>query len=99
MPKVSIIIPCYNEQSTIRLLLDALRNQTFPYADAEVIISDGMSTDDTRAEIALFQKDNPDLAVRVGIMRFAASHRLSTVHWKFREARSSFDWMHTRSRI
>ena len=65
MPKVSIIIPCYNEQSTIRLLLDALHSQTFPYADAEVIISDGMSTDDTRAEIALFQKDHPDLAVRV----------------------------------
>lgn len=65
MPKVSIIIPCYNEQSTIRLLLEALRNQTFPYADAEVIISDGMSTDGTRAEIALFQKDHPDLAVRV----------------------------------
>ena len=65
MPKVSIIIPCYNEQRTIRLLLDALRNQTFPYADAEVIISDGMSTDSTRAEIALFQNDYPDLTVRV----------------------------------
>jgi len=65
MPKVSIIIPCYNEQATIRLLLDALRAQTFSYADIEVIISDGMSTDDTRAEIALFQKEYPDLAVHV----------------------------------
>jgi glycosyltransferase involved in cell wall biosynthesis len=65
MPKVSIIIPCYNEQRTIRLLLDALRNQSFPYADAEVIISDGMSTDSTRAEISLFQTEYPDLAVRV----------------------------------
>ena len=65
MPKVSIIIPCYNEQNTIRLLLEALRNQTFPHTDAEVIISDGMSTDGTRAEVAAFQKEFPDLVVRV----------------------------------
>ncbi len=65
MPKVSIIIPCYNEQATIRLLLEALREQTFPRADMEVLISDGMSTDNTRAEIVAFQKDFPDLAVRV----------------------------------
>lgn len=61
MLKVSIIIPCYNEQSTIRLLLEALREQTFPRAKMEVIISDGMSTDNTRAEIAAFQKQFPDL--------------------------------------
>jgi len=65
MPKVSIIIPCYNEQSTIRYLLEALRDQTFPRAEMEVIISDGMSTDKTRETIAAFQKDFPDLAVRV----------------------------------
>ena len=65
MPKVSIIIPCYNEQATIRLLLEALREQTFPRADMEVIISDGMSMDGTRAVIAVFQKDFPDLDVRV----------------------------------
>jgi succinoglycan biosynthesis protein ExoA len=65
MPKVSIIVPCYNEQSTIRPLLEALREQTFPRADMEVIISDGMSTDDTREVIAAFQSDFPDLDVRV----------------------------------
>ena len=64
-PKVSVIIPCYNEQATIRLLLDALHGQTFPRAEMEVLISDGMSTDDTRAVIAAFQKDFPDLVVRV----------------------------------
>ena len=65
MLKVSIIIPCYNEQSTIRLLLDALHAQTFPLADMEVVIADGMSTDNTRDEIAAFQKDHPDLNVRI----------------------------------
>ena len=65
MPRVSIIIPCYNEQSTIRLLLEALREQTFPRAEMEVIVSDGMSTDETRDAIASFQTDFPDLDVRV----------------------------------
>ena len=64
-PKVSIIIPCYNEQSTIRLLLEALREQTFPRAEMEVVVADGMSTDGTRSAIAGFQKDFPDLEVRV----------------------------------
>ncbi|HEX5840683.1 MAG TPA: glycosyltransferase, partial [Anaerolineales bacterium] len=40
-PKVSIIVPCYNEQSTIRLLLEALCAQTFPRAEMEVVIADG----------------------------------------------------------
>src|SRR5258706_15626990 len=64
-PKVSVIIPCYNEQATIRLLLEALHEQTFPRAEMEVLISDGISTDSTRAVIAAFQKDFPDLAVHV----------------------------------
>ncbi|RPJ22816.1 MAG: glycosyltransferase family 2 protein [Chloroflexi bacterium] len=62
-PRVSIIIPCYNEQSTIRLLLEALRAQTYPRAEMEVIIADGLSTDGTRAAIAAFQRDFPDLHV------------------------------------
>jgi glycosyltransferase involved in cell wall biosynthesis len=64
-PKVSVIVPCYNEQSTIRLLLDALREQTYPRAEMEVIVADGLSTDHTRAEIAAFQKDFPDLSVHI----------------------------------
>jgi succinoglycan biosynthesis protein ExoA len=64
-PKVSVIVPCYNEQSTIRLLLEALRSQTFPRAEMEVVISDGMSTDGTREAVAAFQKDFPDLEVCV----------------------------------
>ncbi len=65
MPKVSIVVPCYNEQSTIRLLLEALYEQTFPRAEMEIVIADGMSSDGTRAATAAFQKDFPDLDVRV----------------------------------
>ncbi len=64
-PKVSIIVPCYNEQSTIRLLLEALRSQTFPRAGMEVVVADGMSTDGTRQAIATFQEDFPDLEVHL----------------------------------
>ena len=65
MPKVSVIIPCYNEQATIRLLLKALYEQTFPYRDMEILIADGMSTDGTRDEIAAFQREYPDFVLHV----------------------------------
>jgi glycosyltransferase involved in cell wall biosynthesis len=65
MPSVSIIIPCYNEQATIRKLLKAIHAQTYPRADLEVVIADGMSTDRTRKEIAAFAGSHPDLHVAV----------------------------------
>lgn len=65
MPAVSIIVPCYNEQATIGLLLQALYTQTFPRKEMEVIIADGLSTDCTRQEIEIFCEDHADLNVRV----------------------------------
>lgn len=65
MSKVSVIVPCYNEQATIRLLLVALHEQTFSRTEMEVVIADGMSTDGTRDVISAFQSDFPDLRVRV----------------------------------
>lgn len=68
MPLVSVIVPCYNEQATIRLLLEAVRGQTFcqgagANGDLEVVIADGRSTDRTREEVAAFQRENPGLPV------------------------------------
>jgi glycosyltransferase involved in cell wall biosynthesis len=63
MPSVSIIIPCYNEQDTIRKLLEAVYAQTFPRADLEIVIADGRSTDGTRTEIAAFADTHPDLHI------------------------------------
>lgn len=65
MPKVSVIVPCYNEEATIGLLLDALYGQTFPLEELEVIIADGMSTDRTRQKIADFQREHPSLKLRI----------------------------------
>jgi len=65
MPSVSIIVPCYNEQSTIQLLLNAIYSQTFARQDLEVVIADGLSIDNTRQEIQSFQQAHPDLTVRI----------------------------------
>lgn len=48
MPKVSIIIPAYNAESTIKSTIEAVRNQT--YRDYELIVINDGSTDRT-AEI------------------------------------------------
>jgi glycosyltransferase involved in cell wall biosynthesis len=63
--KVSIIVPAYNEEKTIRLLLDAIYAQTFARDEMEVVIADGMSSDNTRRVIAAFQQEFPDLDIRV----------------------------------
>ncbi len=65
MPLVSIIVPCYNEEHTIRLLLEAIFQQNYPRQAMEVVIADGLSEDQTRAEITRFQQDHPDLKVTV----------------------------------
>lgn len=64
-PLVSVIVPCYNEQATIGLLLDALYRQTYPRERMEVVIADGRSEDGTREVIAAWTAAHPDLTVRV----------------------------------
>jgi glycosyltransferase involved in cell wall biosynthesis len=65
MIAVSVIVPCFNEEQTIELLLEALYAQSFPLRQMEVIVADGMSTDRTRDRIAIFQQAHPDLLVKV----------------------------------
>ncbi len=64
-PFVSIIVPCYNEEKTIHHLLNAILAQTYPHAQMELIISDGMSTDGTRQVVANFQNEHTDFNIRV----------------------------------
>jgi glycosyltransferase involved in cell wall biosynthesis len=45
--KLSIVIPCYNEEKTIRTIVDAVRAS--PYEDKEIIVVDDCSRDNTRA--------------------------------------------------
>ncbi|MEW6569358.1 MAG: glycosyltransferase family 2 protein [Chloroflexota bacterium] len=64
-PTVSIIIPCYNERRTIGQVLEAIRRQTHPLRDLEVLVADGMSNDGTRQVIADYARAHPDLSVRI----------------------------------
>ena len=64
-PVVSIIVPCYNEQETIGLLLEAIYGQTYPRQKMEVIIADGLSTDHTRDKIIEFHHNHLDLLVTI----------------------------------
>ncbi|MBN1453819.1 MAG: glycosyltransferase family 2 protein [Anaerolineales bacterium] len=63
LPTISIIVPCYNEQTTIRQLLEAIYHQTYPRTEMEVVIADGLSEDATRDEVVTFQREHPDLAI------------------------------------
>lgn len=54
LPKVSVIVPVFNEEKYISKTLEALRLQT--YANKEVIIVNNNSTDNTEAIIETFIK-------------------------------------------
>jgi glycosyltransferase involved in cell wall biosynthesis len=47
--KLSVIIPCYNEVSTIEAIVDAVR--AAPWPDLEIIVVDDASTDGTRDKL------------------------------------------------
>ena len=65
MTEVSIIVPCYNEQKTIRYLLEAIAEQTYSLSKLEVIIADGNSNDGTIDVINDFATNNPNLRIKV----------------------------------
>jgi len=64
MEKVTVVVPCRNEEKYIDRMLELLRRQTYA-GDVEVIIADGMSEDRTRECIVSYVKKNPDLNCRV----------------------------------
>jgi succinoglycan biosynthesis protein ExoA len=63
MIKISIIIPCLNEEETIESVLQAIYQQKFPRESLEVVLADGGSTDGTLAKIEDFRYSHPDLTI------------------------------------
>lgn len=64
-PRVSVVVPCFNEARTIDRLFQALVEQTFPHDELEVIIADGMSNDGTRKVIEGFSNGQTDLSIKL----------------------------------
>ena len=62
-PRVSVIIPSYNEAQTMPLLLEALIHQTT--SDFEVINADGMSDDGTQDAVREFAVRHPEMDIKI----------------------------------
>ena len=60
MPKVSVVIPCYNQGAFLREALDSVYAQT--HSDYEIIVVDDGSTDTETCSI-LDKIDNPDIKI------------------------------------
>ncbi len=63
--EVSIIVPCFNEEKTIQLLLQAIMGQTIKPDKLEVIIADALSTDQTRSKIREYAIKNTRLTIHI----------------------------------
>ena len=63
LPTVSIVIPAYNEEDTIRNCLVAAIGQTVPAH--EIIVVDNRSTDGTRAAVEAMQVAFPEANIRL----------------------------------
>ena len=49
VPKISVIIPAYNSESSIKRCIRSITSQTFPRENYEIIVVDDGSTDNTVA--------------------------------------------------
>jgi len=72
-PKISIIIPVYNREKTLKECLDSVLNQT--YQDYEVILVDNNSTDKTKEIIQEFQKKDKRVKYLFEVKKGAAAAR------------------------
>ena len=61
--KLSIIIPCLNEENYIEQCINSIFNNDYPKKDFEVIIVDGVSTDNTLNIIDELKKNHKNLSV------------------------------------
>ena len=59
--KLSIIIPCYNEENTLKSILDKVLNQNF--IEKEIIVIDDFSTDNSRKILTNYKKDKDNIKI------------------------------------
>ncbi len=64
LPKVSVIVPCYNEERFIGQTLENLITQ-YPADFYEIVVVDGMSEDSTRDVIEQFQISHPYASIKL----------------------------------
>lgn len=60
-PRMSIVIPAYNEGAMVRKAVDACARAEYPRARLEIVVIDDGSTDDTWIHVEAAQRERPDL--------------------------------------
>ena len=64
--KLSILIPAYNEASTIHLILDKIRNvKLIDQLEKEIIIVNDCSTDNTKEAIEQYMTNHQELNIQL----------------------------------
>jgi glycosyltransferase involved in cell wall biosynthesis len=62
---LSVIIPAYNEELTVHLLLDKVTQVKLPGINVELLVVNDCSTDQTGAMIREYMKEHPGKAIRL----------------------------------
>lgn len=62
---VTIIVPIKNEEKYIIQCLDSLLKQTFPQENYEILVIDGMSTDNTREIVNNYIQNNNNINIKM----------------------------------
>jgi succinoglycan biosynthesis protein ExoA len=78
-PTVSVIVPVRNEARSIERTLRSLLTQEFPRERFEVIVADGVSTDETVPIVRRLQTEFPNLKLVYNSRRFSSAGRNTAI--------------------
>src|SRR5262245_55917453 len=75
MPSVTVVVPVRNEARSIEATLRSLLGQKFPEGQFEVIVADGLSTDETVFIVRRLQAEHSNLKLVYNPLRFSSGGR------------------------
>jgi len=75
MPKVSVFIPCYNVQVSVREVLDSFSSEILDKID-EIVVIDNQSQDDTLEVLQQVKKNNTEVGKRLTIIQNSENYGL-----------------------
>jgi len=79
MPSVSVVVPVRNESRSIEHTLRLLLTQDFPQSEFEVIVADGISTDDTVPIVRRLQGEFSNLKLVFNPSKFSSAGRNTAI--------------------
>ncbi len=62
---VSVIVPCRNEEKHIKFCIEAILENDYGRENIEIIIVDGLSTDNSVQKVCEVQNDHPEAEIRI----------------------------------